>query len=531
MEKSNWKRFSAVIMTLCLVLTWIPGSVYAQASAEITDISITVDGATYTEGNVAITSSSTVSFQFGGTNLDKLASNSFVFYAWGTVASFISEDTVFDGTTKMTVSVPAEDFRSLIDPFEIQYSLDGETLIGTGIYVVYDTQGSDARITGLKLTIDETEYSSGKVTVKPTDQVMFTILGENLNNINANCSLNNELCLDLTLSENWSFSADGTAMSGTFGATLFENVTSETELIYTNDQGETWTGTGIYVTFDNGTAETDKAQITGVTAVVDGVAYTSGNVIVTPTSTIGFEVTGENFASLSTDNVLSHTPELSSFVLQNYGWNIDVDANSARVNLSDRISNFENCDGYEVRFSNDGQTTWIGTGIYLTYDVNAVPETKPETTTIYFNNTAGWETVAGYYWGHIGRVPEWPGDTLEHLEGNIWSLEIPVGATIVVFTDLSSMTDELTIPTDGKNLYHFDTETWSVYGENQGIPGDFNEDGEVNNDDVLKLLWHTLFPEDYALTLSGDINKDGEVNNEDVQILLWHTLFPEEKPL
>ncbi len=64
-----------------------------------------------------------------------------------------------------------------------------------------------------------------------------------------------------------------------------------------------------------------------------------------------------------------------------------------------------------------------------------------------------------------------------------------------------------------------------------GVPGDITGEGEVNNDDVVLLLWHTLFPEEYPLGVSGDINKDGSVNNDDVVLLLWHTLFPEEYPL
>lgn len=65
----------------------------------------------------------------------------------------------------------------------------------------------------------------------------------------------------------------------------------------------------------------------------------------------------------------------------------------------------------------------------------------------------------------------------------------------------------------------------------QAVPGDITADGQVNNDDVVLLLWHTLFPEEYPITVSGDLNKDTEINNDDVVLLLWHTLFPDEYPL
>lgn len=61
--------------------------------------------------------------------------------------------------------------------------------------------------------------------------------------------------------------------------------------------------------------------------------------------------------------------------------------------------------------------------------------------------------------------------------------------------------------------------------------GDFTADGYITNEDVVALLWHTLFPNEYPLPVSGDLNQDGEVNNNDVVLLLWHTLFPEEYPL
>ncbi len=61
--------------------------------------------------------------------------------------------------------------------------------------------------------------------------------------------------------------------------------------------------------------------------------------------------------------------------------------------------------------------------------------------------------------------------------------------------------------------------------------GDIDGDDQVNNDDVVALLWYTLFPEDYDVAAGADTNNDGAVDNDDVVNLLWHTLFPEEYPL
>lgn len=63
------------------------------------------------------------------------------------------------------------------------------------------------------------------------------------------------------------------------------------------------------------------------------------------------------------------------------------------------------------------------------------------------------------------------------------------------------------------------------------ILGDFTGDKEVTNEDVIHLLWHTLFPDSYPVAGKADFTGDGEINNEDVIYMLWHTLFPETYPL
>lgn len=63
------------------------------------------------------------------------------------------------------------------------------------------------------------------------------------------------------------------------------------------------------------------------------------------------------------------------------------------------------------------------------------------------------------------------------------------------------------------------------------IPGDMDGNRLVNGDDVIYLLWHTLFPDNYPMQTDADFNGDGWINNKDVEYLLWHTLFPESYPL
>ena len=97
-----------------------------------------------------------------------------------------------------------------------------------------------------------------------------------------------------------------------------------------------------------------------------------------------------------------------------------------------------------------------------------------------------------------------------------------------------------------KVYYPADNATWTddevqkledfyTSGQIECIPirniADFNKDGLINNNDVILLLWHTLFPEDYPLAFNCDINADLSVDNNDVVLLLWHTLFPTDYPI
>ena len=67
--------------------------------------------------------------------------------------------------------------------------------------------------------------------------------------------------------------------------------------------------------------------------------------------------------------------------------------------------------------------------------------------------------------------------------------------------------------------------------EPQGIPGDMDGSGTVNEDDAIYLLRHVLFPDMYVIDLDADVNADGNVNEDDAIYLLRHVLFPDMYPL
>jgi hypothetical protein len=68
----------------------------------------------------------------------------------------------------------------------------------------------------------------------------------------------------------------------------------------------------------------------------------------------------------------------------------------------------------------------------------------------------------------------------------------------------------------------------SVYKE---IRGDVNGDEQVNSNDAIYLLRHTILPAQYPINQSGDMNGDGDVNSNDAIYLLRYTLLPNQYPL
>jgi uncharacterized repeat protein (TIGR02543 family) len=63
------------------------------------------------------------------------------------------------------------------------------------------------------------------------------------------------------------------------------------------------------------------------------------------------------------------------------------------------------------------------------------------------------------------------------------------------------------------------------------LPGDINLDNAVNRDDVMELLWHINFPQQFPILVPADFTGDGKINRDDVMHLLWHITFPEMFPL
>ncbi|MBQ4043922.1 MAG: starch-binding protein, partial [Clostridia bacterium] len=96
----------------------------------------------------------------------------------------------------------------------------------------------------------------------------------------------------------------------------------------------------------------------------------------------------------------------------------------------------------------------------------AVTAGAAETIAVYFKNTQNWEKVYVYTWADdaYGLTGGWPGSQMTDRGSGIWSYDVPAEAAMVIFNNGSSQTSDLTIPSDGRNLYDPSTGTWSVYG-------------------------------------------------------------------
>lgn len=97
--------------------------------------------------------------------------------------------------------------------------------------------------------------------------------------------------------------------------------------------------------------------------------------------------------------------------------------------------------------------------------------------------------------------------------------------SVVNYTGTKEAWDAIAIGADNEML------TNATLNCNYIVLGDYNGDMQVNNADVIYLLWHTLYPNHFPIVTTADLNADGAVNNADVIRLLWHTLYPDNFPL
>ena len=131
------------------------------------------------------------------------------------------------------------------------------------------------------------------------------------------------------------------------------------------------------------------------------------------------------------------------------------------------------------------------TAIAVTYQAAVTPPVAT-TMTVYCKNVQSWWTADGaavgvHYWGGASASTAWPGVRMAPVAGQegLWSYDVPADITGLIFvrvngsgdvSDWGAKTADLTLPTDGKNLYTI-TSTSAVWGD-PGVTGEWSVYGD-----------------------------------------------------
>ncbi len=98
------------------------------------------------------------------------------------------------------------------------------------------------------------------------------------------------------------------------------------------------------------------------------------------------------------------------------------------------------------------------------------PDCGEQAPIVYFKNTEGFETPYVYTWTNVGGLKQfngyWPGEPMTKVPGtqDLYYMFLDSRADNIIFNGNGSpQTDDLLVPTDGKLLFSWDTQSWSGY--------------------------------------------------------------------
>ncbi len=351
------KRIVSILLVLCMVMIQLPViSLATQEEGTITGISITVDGVTYTEGNVSIKPDSTVVYTATGTNLNRsiphrLAHAEGITSVMGYGGGWDVDDThtviTRDYSDRIIQFAACENFR-------VYYINESDERIYTDLYLTFDPGSEPAQITDIDLIVDGVTYTEGNVPVDADSEVEFVVHGQNLYKVSDDIIIDTPgVYVYVTRMSLIS----PTVRSQIGGGSWFEGG-KDYPITFTNDAWNTTLVSDITVTFM--TEEVGPPEITQVAINVDGVTYTEGNVTVRPNSKVSFTISGLNLTNVNQqqiiDTPLAYLP-LHSIPLEEDGTYLYVTYASV----------FEGGSNYQITYTNDAWGTTIPTGIYVTY--------------------------------------------------------------------------------------------------------------------------------------------------------------------
>ena len=101
-------------------------------------------------------------------------------------------------------------------------------------------------------------------------------------------------------------------------------------------------------------------------------------------------------------------------------------------------------------------------------DYNPTPLPDPEDVDVYLLNRAGWESVAVYYWNEVKETfGGWPGQVITAGSDRLYKVSFDCDFLYLIFSNNGRglETDDLSVPTDGKNVYDNLDNVWLTYSE------------------------------------------------------------------
>ena len=384
------KRILSILIALCMVIGLFPATAVAAFTvtpAEITSVTVTVDGVEYTSGDTVTITPDTTSliYTVSGTNFDNLSYelNYLIHRPDHCISIAPNYYWIIDtenNTATLDKSAELYHFANYTSAFVPMFSntgLDYDNFVSSGISIYYDD--GTPKITDVTVTVDGTEYTSGE-TAYITDQttsLIYTVSGTNFKNLSP--ELNHLIYAPgqstaVAPGYGWSIDTENNAATLDVSDELshFIGMTSEFTPRYSN----IGSGNDDYVSSDISICYNDGIpKITGITVTVDGTEYASGDTVAITSSTTSllYTLSGINFANLSDEDTyfLEFCDGICLPLLNDSHWDIDTENNTAIHDASTNLFFFESMEGFfEPQYSNTGtsEEDYIPSGIFLYYD-------------------------------------------------------------------------------------------------------------------------------------------------------------------
>ena len=161
------------------------------------------------------------------------------------------------------------------------------------------------------------------------------------------------------------------------------------------------------------------------------VVYNPGPIVTTPTPTISKE--GGNFTdtltlTLGLKNATSGTYKIGSGSATTYTSSKSITIGSDMA-VGDSVT--------ITLTATDGTDTTT-----KSYTFKKVEKSQ---NIVYFQNSNGWSTVNAHMWSDSEIFTTWPGTAMTNEGNGVYSVEVPDGATSIIFNDGTNQTDDLTI--------------------------------------------------------------------------------------